>query len=56
MKIGVWMDSPLHMNPELETTAFLMWSASARGHHLYLFDSPDFGDDGPLVRVSRSSP
>jgi len=56
VRIGVWMDSPLHMKAETETTAFLMWSASARGHYLYVFDSHDFDGRGPRVRAFPVKP
>ena len=56
VNIGVWMDSPLHIKAETETTAFLMWSASARGHRLFVFDSHDFDGPGPRVHAFPVKP
>ena len=46
MNIGFWMDSPLNMRPETETTAYLMWCASRRGHTVFYFDSGDVDTAG----------
>jgi len=37
--MGFFMDSPLTMEAQTETTAHLMWAATGRGHQIFIFDS-----------------
>jgi glutathione synthase len=56
MKLGFWMDSPKAMKPETETTAFIMWCASKRGHELFLFDSDGVKGGGGVIRANKMAP
>jgi glutathione synthase len=56
MKLGIWMDPPQAMKPETETTAFIMWCASNRGHELFLFDSDGVRGGRGAIRANTLAP
>ena len=56
MKLGIWLDPPQAMKPETETTAFIMWCASNRGHELFLFDSDGVRGGRGTIRANTLAP